>query len=176
MAYGGGLENRWALKGSAGSNPALTALFCLNGEIGRRATLKMWFRKEYRFDSCLRYKFKKMKILKSTNIIEGSISDLPHIHICTHVNKKDREGMWAAVDESHNLMYLLNDALSLYPYSSWGLELPLKDEINLYPYLMENDPELIFCEEAYQGYYDKGFLKEDGTIDVENFKEKFWTI
>lgn len=84
--------------------------------------------------------------------------------------------MWAAVDESHNLMYLLNDALSLYPYSSWGLELPLKDEINLYPYLMENDPELIFCEEAYQGYYDKGFLKEDGTIDVENFKEKFWTI
>ena len=41
MVYGGGLENRWALKGSAGSNPALTA--CLRLTAAAMALMGYWY-------------------------------------------------------------------------------------------------------------------------------------
>ena len=49
-------------------------------------------------------------------------------------------------------MYLLNHAIMFYPFPTWGMELPLQDEIDLFPYRGEStdDTEFTVCEEAYE--------------------------
>lgn len=62
----------------------------------------------------------------------------------------DKEGIWVAKDEENKVMYLLNHALMFHPLPSWGMELPLCDEIDLHKYRGDKfeDTDMTVCEEA----------------------------
>ena len=111
-----------------------------------------------------------MKIKKSTIVRTSSIGELPAGKITISLNGSEREGIWAAKDEENKVMYLLNHAFMFYPFPSWGMELPLQDEIDLFPYRGEStdDTEFTVCEEAYEVL--KQFINEENNeFDVDMF-------
>ena len=77
-----------------------------------------------------------MNIQKST-INKTPIADLPKSKVRVTFKENGNsngEGIWVAEDKENNLMYLLNHAVGFYPFPSWGMELPLKKEIDLMSY------------------------------------------
>ena len=111
-----------------------------------------------------------MKIKKSTIARPFSIGELPAGKITISLNGSEREGIWAAKDDENKVMYLLNHAVMFYPFPSWGMELPLQDEIDLFPYRGKstNYTEFTVCEEAYEVL--KQFINEEtNEFDVDMF-------
>ena len=75
-----------------------------------------------------------MKIIKSKFYHESIYNDLPHKHISiyyTDDSKDIHEGIWAAVDEENQVQYLLNGTIMFLPYDSWGMEIPIGDDVDL---------------------------------------------
>ena len=111
-----------------------------------------------------------MKIKKSTIARTSSIGELPAGKITISLNGSEKEGIWVAKDEENKVMYLLNHAIMFYPFPTWGMELPLQDEIDLFPYRGESidDTEFTVCEEAYEVL--KQFINEEtNEFDVDMF-------
>ena len=111
-----------------------------------------------------------MKIKKSTIARTSSIGELPAGKITISLNGSEKEGIWVAKDEENKVMYLLNHSVMFYPFPSWGMELPLQDEIDLFPYRGESTDETEFtvCEEAYEVL--KQFINEEtNEFDVDMF-------
>ena len=57
-----------------------------------------------------------------------------------------------------------------YPFPTWGMELPLQDEIDLFPYRGESidDTEFTVCEETHEAL--KQFINEENNeFDVDMF-------
>lgn len=77
-----------------------------------------------------------------------------------------------AKDEENKVMYLLNHAFMFYPMPSWGMELPLQGEIDLYKYRGDKieDTDITVCEEAYEVL--KEFINENDEFDHEAFLKK----
>ena len=126
-----------------------------------------------------------MKIKKSTIVRPFSIDELPAGKIIINLKGAEREGIWVAKDEENKVMYLLNHAVMFYPFPSWGMELPLQDEIDLFPYRGESTDETEFtvCEEAYEvlkqlideetNEFDVDmFIAHYGLLDEEEKEEK----
>ena len=111
-----------------------------------------------------------MKIKKSTIVRPFSIDELPAGKITINLKGAEREGIWVAKDEENKVMYLLNHSVMFYPFPSWGMELPLQDEIDLFPYRGESTDETEFtvCEETYELL--KQFIDEEtNEFDVDMF-------
>ena len=111
-----------------------------------------------------------MKIKKSTIARTFSIGELPAGKIVVTLKGSEREGIWVAKDEENKVMYLLNHAIMFYPFPSWGMELPLQDEIDLFPYRGESidDTDFTVCEETYDVL--KQFINEENNeFDVDMF-------
>ena len=111
-----------------------------------------------------------MKIKKSTIVRPFSIDELPAGKIIINLKGAEREGIWVAKDEENKVMYLLNHSVMFYPFPSWGMELPLQDEIDLFPYRGESTDETEFtvCEETYELL--KQFIDEEtNEFDVDMF-------
>ena len=111
-----------------------------------------------------------MKIKKSTIVRPFSIDELPAGKIVVTLKGSEREGIWVAKDEENKVMYLLNHSVMFYPFPSWGMELPLQDEIDLFPYRGESTDETEFtvCEETYELL--KQFIDEEtNEFDVDMF-------
>lgn len=111
-----------------------------------------------------------MKIKKSTIVRPFSIDELPAGKIIINLKGAEREGIWVAKDEENKVMYLLNHSIMFYPFPSWGMELPLQDEIDLFPYRGKSTDETEFtvCEEAYEVL--KQFIDEEtNEFDVDMF-------
>ena len=111
-----------------------------------------------------------MKIKKSTIARPFSIGELPAGKITINLKGAERESIWAAKDEKNKVMYLVNHSVMFYPFPSWGMELPLQDEIDLFPYRGESTDETEFtvCEEAYEIL--KQFINEEtDEFDVDMF-------
>lgn len=66
------------------------------------------------------------------------------------------ESIWVAKDINNGVMYLLNHAIMFYPLPSWGMELPLCDEIDLYKYRGDSsaDTDITVAPEAYEALKD----------------------
>lgn len=111
-----------------------------------------------------------MKIKKSTIARTSSIGELPAGKITISLNGSEKEGIWVAKDEENKVMYLLNHAIMFYPFPTWGMELPLQNEIDLFPYRGESidDTEFTVCEETYEAL--KQFINEENNeFDVDMF-------
>lgn len=111
-----------------------------------------------------------MKIKKSTIARTSSIGELPAGKIVITLKGSEREGIWVAKDEENKVMYLLNHAVMFYPFPTWGMELPLQDEIDLFPYRGESidDTDFTVCEETHEVL--KQFINEEtNEFDVDMF-------
>lgn len=111
-----------------------------------------------------------MKIKKSTIARTSSIGELPAGKITISLKGSEKEGIWVAKDEENKVMYLLNHTIMFYPFPTWGMELPLQDEIDLFPYRGESidDTEFTVCEETYDVL--KQFINEENNeFDVDMF-------
>ena len=111
-----------------------------------------------------------MKIKKSTIARPFSIGELPAGKIVATLKGSERESIWVAKDEENKVMYLLNHAVMFYPFPTWGMELPLQDEIDLFPYRGESidDTEFTVCEETHEAL--KQFINEENNeFDVDMF-------
>lgn len=114
-----------------------------------------------------------MNIQKST-INKTLIGNLPKSKVTITFKENGNsngEGIWVAEDKENNLMYLLNHAVGFYPFPSWGMELPLKKEIDLMSYRGKTfeDTKYTLCEEAYNNV--KEFLDEKGDMDLDKYFE-----
>lgn len=111
-----------------------------------------------------------MKIHKSTiERPEGfSIDNLEAGRARITMKGEDPEGIWVRKDPENKVMYLANDAVMFFPMPSWGMELPLCEEIDLYPYRGDtyNDTEFTVCNEVYEHLTKSNFIKEDDEFDV----------
>ena len=107
-----------------------------------------------------------MKISRSSVVRDCEIGDLPRGKCSICFGGEDYEGIWIAKDEKNKLMYLLNHALGFYPIPSWGMELPLKDEIDLIEYRGNSFDETSFtlCQEAYDNLEE---YLVDGQLDLD---------
>lgn len=87
---------------------------------------------------------------------------------------EDFESIWVAKDEANNVMYLLNNALNFYPFSSWGMELPLSKEFDILEIIGESveDTEFSVCPEVYNQLKEMILLNDDDELDVEKYFEK----
>lgn len=92
-----------------------------------------------------------MKVRESKIERNTPIEELPKDKVRITCQGEDPERIWVAKDEENKVMYLLNDALMFYPMPSWGMELPLQDEIDLYKYRGDKfeDTDITVCKEAY---------------------------
>lgn len=86
---------------------------------------------------------------------------------------KDPERIWVRKDPENKVMYLANHAVMFYPMPSWGMELPLCDEIDLHPYRGDKyeETEFTVIEETFENLKD--FISEDDTFDVKAYMELF---
>ena len=116
-----------------------------------------------------------MKVLKSQFHGENKpeIDTLPQKKITLFFNNNPTsEGIWVAIDKDNGVMYLLNHAIGLLPYPSWGMELSIDKLIdneyfiNLNQY---NGFKSIFCNEFFESNIE--FIKEDNMFDIELFIE-----
>lgn len=112
-----------------------------------------------------------MHIRKSTKQ-KKTIAELPRGKVRITCKGKSPERIWVAKDEENKVMYLLNHSLIFYPLPSWGMELPLKEEIDLYKYRGDKfeDPDITVCEEAYEAL--KEFINDKDEFDHVAFIEK----
>lgn len=112
-----------------------------------------------------------MHIRKSTKQ-KKPITELPHGRTRITCKGKLPEGIWIAKDEENRVMYLLNHAIMFFPLPSWGMELPLKEEIDLYKYRGDKfeDLDITVCEEAYEAL--KEFINDKDEFDHVAFLEK----
>lgn len=97
--------------------------------------------------------------------------ELGKTHITLH--GKNGESIWVRKDPDNNVMYLSNHALMFFPFPSWGMELPLCDDIDLYQYHKgkAEDSEITVIAEAYDAL--KEFIGEDDELDMEKYMVKF---
>lgn len=82
-----------------------------------------------------------------------------------HLNDINGESIWVAKDRKNNVMYLMNHALMFYPMPSWGMELPLKDSLDMTPYRGESTDDFkpTVLPEVYE--HLKRFVDEDNNFD-----------
>lgn len=79
------------------------------------------------------------------------------------------ESIWVAKDEKNKVMYLMNHALMFYPFPSWGMELPLKDNLNILPYRGNtfHDLNMTLLPEAYE--HIKKYVDKEDNFDFEKY-------
>lgn len=112
-----------------------------------------------------------MKLIKSVIKRKGSIKELPKDKVTLFMKDCDTaEGVWVAVDKKNKVMYILNQSLLCYPAPTWGMELPLVKEIDLYPYRGYFPEQTVFtlCEEAYNDLTD--WIDEDNNFNLEAYR------
>lgn len=112
-----------------------------------------------------------MHIRKSTKQ-KKPIAELPRGKARITCKGELPEGIWVAKDEENKVMYLLNHALMFYPLPSCGMELPLKEEIDLYKYRGDKfeDTDITVCEEAYEAL--KELINDEDEFDYVAFLNK----
>lgn len=99
-------------------------------------------------------KIRKSKIKRPSDFRIGV--NLPHGKVRITMQGSEGESIWVAKDINNGVMYLLNHALMFYPLPSWGMELPLCDEIDLYKYRGDSsaDTDITVAPEAYEALKD----------------------
>ena len=108
-----------------------------------------------------------MRYLKSENTTPLNQMELGKVRLT--VNGQDTENIWIKRDSDK--CYLQNHALNLYPYPSWGLELPYSSNIDIAE-LRGETPEdgiLVLHPEAFSNI--EKYLDEEGVFDYEKFEE-----
>lgn len=87
-------------------------------------------------------------------------------------NDPTPESIWVAMDEENKVMYLLNHSIAMFPYPSWGMELPLGKRVDINKHRNEdpNKTTIIVCKEAYKAL--EKYLKKCGGFDFEKFREE----
>lgn len=115
-------------------------------------------------------KIHKSKIERPSDFNIESL-ELGKVHIT--LNGSNGESIWVRKDPDNNVMYLSNHALMFFPFPSWGMELPLCDDIDLYPYHKGNAEasEITVIAETYDML--KKFIGDDDELNVEKYMEKF---
>lgn len=105
-----------------------------------------------------------------------------NFHIGEHLPKgkcnltcfgEDSESIWVAHDEENKVMYLLNHAINMYPYPSWGMELPLATKYDIGSIRGESADETEFsvCPEVYYSMKEAGFIGENDEFDSLKYFE-----
>lgn len=114
-----------------------------------------------------------MKIRKSKIERNSPIGDLPVGKVRISLKGESIESIWVAKDEDNKVMYLLNHALMFYPMPSWGMELPLQYNIDLYKYRGDTFEETDFtvCDEAYEAL--KEFINENDEFDCDRYLKRW---
>lgn len=97
--------------------------------------------------------------------------ELDKVHIS--IKGKEGENIWVRKDPENDVMYLSNHAVMFYPMPSWGMELPLRDDIDLYPFRGDSpdDTVITVAPEAYDEL--KVFIKENDELDIDAYMEQF---
>ena len=77
------------------------------------------------------------------------------------------ERIWVKKDDKNKKYYLQNDSLALYPYHSWGLEIPF-DNTDITEIKGNNPDEtvLVIHYEAYDYMIFKKIIDNDGNVVV----------
>lgn len=111
-----------------------------------------------------------MKVYKS-KFNEGVdiYNQLPQKRITVFFDNKGKqecEGIWVAVDEKHNVQYLLNHAVMFSPYRSWGMEIPMGDNIDLSKFRSESPDtaEFTVAPEAWNTMVEEDYLDPETCI------------
>lgn len=113
-----------------------------------------------------------MYIRKSKIERDTPIGKLPKGKVHITMQGGEGENIWVAKDEENKVMYLLNQAVMFYPIPTWGMELPLQDDIDLYKYRGDSfdDTDFSVCEEAYNVLKD--CLDENDKVIIEKLLSK----
>lgn len=98
------------------------------------------------------------------------IGSLPKGKCHLTCNNEDAENIWVAKDEENKVMYLLNHALNMYPFPSWGMELPLRSSFDIGEIRGEtpDDTEFSVCPEVYKAFKESNALDDNNEVIYEN--------
>lgn len=114
-----------------------------------------------------------MFTVKKSSTQKKCIAELPKRKIILTDGPHDPipESIWVAMDEENKKMYLLNHAIAMFPYPSWGMELPLQKSIDINNHRAKTPEQtvMIVCKEAYEAL--ERYLDKCGRLDFNKFQE-----
>ena len=115
-----------------------------------------------------------MKIRKSSIKHNGSIRKLPIGKALIRCSTCKPEYAWVAKDEKNKVMYLLNSLVSFHPIPSWGMEVPLGDDVDVTDYRGASTEftDITVCSEMYK--HLKPYISDNDEFDYARFIKDEW--
>lgn len=110
-----------------------------------------------------------MKYIKSENMTP--LSEMEMVKIRLTEEDDIPESIWAKKDKENKKYYLQNDSIALFPYHSWGLEIPF-DNTDI-TQIKGNSPDKAVLTLHYEAY---DFMMENKLIDKNGIAQIVETI
>jgi hypothetical protein len=98
---------------------------------------------------------------ETTTVLES----LPLIKTRLHINNENVEHIWIKYDKATNKMWLQNNAINLYPFHSWGMELDYSSSFDLNDTL--NQTEIKIHPETFKSMIVKNIIDNEGNLIKE---------
>lgn len=115
-----------------------------------------------------------MKVRKSSIERKSGIRQLPIGKALIRCSTCKPEYAWVAKDEENKVMYLLNSLVSFHPMPSWGMELPLGEDVDVTDYRGASTAftDITVCSEMYK--HLKPYIGDDDEFDHARFMKDEW--
>jgi hypothetical protein len=100
-----------------------------------------------------------------------SLSECREVKVKLTDNKPPNENIWVAHKDGDENCFLLNHALALHPFSSWG-SMCKYGTIDVSKFKEEENPVMSLHPEAFDSMLEAGFINEEGYLTEKYFEDQ----